>query len=524
MESMKRIYNRCSDWWTTARAGVLFVVLGILSLLPILYCSFYDYATGDDLGYSAGIHRVMVSGGSLPQVLQALWEQVVRSWYTFQGTWSSIILFQLQPGIWGERVYTITVWIALLCLVGGTGYLLYDLLVRCLHLQKAGYLAILSIVSMLSVQYMPTIRGGLFWYTSVAHYVIPYGAALLSISWAMRYLDTGYKRYYIPAILLMIYLGGAGYPPIVLAAVVYVLIILGGCTGILVTADRMVSHRRSLWLALPLVLEIIGFVISAVAPGNKVRGGENFGFGAGRAVGTILQALLQALTDGLGYCLSARLLVPAVLLIAVLAFETYDVAGHRIEARWPLAVAILAYLVSAAVRAPEIYAGVEVSGGVPDVDYYITVLCVTIAVCYCVVWLRNRLYDRGVVIATDDKTFNRCVRTPLVVLVALFCIVFYRHLIGGTADYTCMTFVQSGALADFQDQMQERLAILEDETIRDVVLPEMNEYQGPFMHMPLVADPDAFTNTVTEQYYDKDSVIAVPREQYETMDVNQPVQ
>ena len=60
--------------------------------------------------------------------------------------------------------------------------------------------------------------------------------------------------------------------------------------------------------------------------------------------------------------------------------------------------------------------------------------------------------------------------------------------------------------------MQERLRILENEEITDAVVPEMNSEQGPFMHMSLLADPDAFTNHATALYYGKESVIAVPRD------------
>ena len=67
---------------------------------------------------------------------------------------------------------------------------------------------------------------------------------------------------------------------------------------------------------------------------------------------------------------------------------------------------------------------------------------------------------------------------------------------------------------DFQNQMQERLAILQNNEIKDAVLPEMNEEQGPFMHMPLVDDPTAFTNSSTAAYYGKNSVIAVPRDEF----------
>lgn len=511
---MRKLYKSFCDYWTSFRLTILFITLAVITMLPLIYCSFYDYATGDDLGYSATIHQLMVGGSSLCEILQSMWETVVASWYTYQGTWSSILLFQLQPGLLGERAYIVTPYIALLCLVGGTGYLLWDLLVRRLHFKKSLYLTIMAILMMLSIQYMPRIRGGMFWYTSVAHYVIPYGAALLCITWAMRWMDTGWKRYYIPMLLLMTYLGGAGYPPIVLATAVFVLIILGACVGLIDPEERDTRYRRALWLVLPLLLELVGFAISAMAPGNKTRGGEDFGFGAARAIGAILTSLQRGITDCVEYCATGRLILVGLVLIAVVAFEAYDVTAHRVNARYPLGVIILTYLVSASVRTPEVYAGVEVSGGVPDVEFFTTLLCLVIAICHSMVWLKNRMVDRQQIWAIDETVWNRRVRTPIMLLTMLFCIVFARHLIGGTVDYTCMTFISSGGLSDFADQMEERLAILMDETIQDVVLPEMNEYQGPIMHMPLTSDPDAFTNYVTREYYGKNSVIAIPREEW----------
>lgn len=514
---MKKVYRAFCAFWTSAKVGILFTTLFILSMLPLMYCAVYDYATGDDLGYSAAVHQLMISHASLGDILQSIWEQVVRSWYTFQGTWSSIVLFQLQPGIWGERVYSITPWIALLCLCGGTGYLLWDLLVRRLHFQNGLFCAILSILMTLTIQYMPRIRGGMFWYTSVAHYVIPYGVALLCVTWAMRWLDTGWKQYYIPMLLLMAYLGGAGYPPIVLATVLFLLMILGTVCGVMGRGSVKVRMKRAFLLLIPLFLELIGFVVSAMAPGNKVRGGEDFGFGVGRALGAIMTALWRGLTDAVGYLLSGRLIIVGLVLIAILAYEAYDVKNHRFDAPYPLAVIILAFLVSASVRAPEVYAGVEVSGGVPDVDFFTTLLCLVVAICYSMVWLKNQMASRQQVLSLDMELWNQKVRTPALILATLFCLVFARHLIGQTVDYTCMNFISSGGLSDFAQQMEERLAILEDDSVQDVVLPEMNEEQGPIMHMPLVRDPKAFTNNATKEYYGKSSVIAVPREEYEAL-------
>ena len=61
--------------------------------------------------------------------------------------------------------------------------------------------------------------------------------------------------------------------------------------------------------------------------------------------------------------------------------------------------------------------------------------------------------------------------------------------------------------------MQEWLDILHDPTIRDAKLPAMNSEQGPYMIMvPLPADNPGFSNYAYEQYFEKDSVVSVPRE------------
>lgn len=96
----------------------------------------------------------------------------------------------------------------------------------------------------------------------------------------------------------------------------------------------------------------------------------------------------------------------------------------------------------------------------------------------------------------------------------LFCIIAGKHLIGNMAAYICMDFIKSGQLRDFEYQMQERLKILNDLETDNVVLPQMNNEQGPFMHMALIADPDCYTNMATARFYGKKSVIAIPRTEY----------
>ncbi|MDR0221082.1 MAG: hypothetical protein LBI54_06745, partial [Lachnospiraceae bacterium] len=61
-----------------------------LSLLPLLYASFFNRATGDDFGFGILTRRAWVSSGSLTEVVKAALATVRTFYYEWQGTWFSI--------------------------------------------------------------------------------------------------------------------------------------------------------------------------------------------------------------------------------------------------------------------------------------------------------------------------------------------------------------------------------------------------------------------------------------------------
>lgn len=75
------------------------------------------------------------------------------------------------------------------------------------------------------------------WWTSVAHYMVPYGVTMMCMGWSLRWLESGRFRFLIGDLLGMAYLGGAGYPEVVLAVVWFFL-----CKGI-PDLSRMCSGR-----------------------------------------------------------------------------------------------------------------------------------------------------------------------------------------------------------------------------------------------------------------------------------------
>lgn len=543
--------------------AVISVALFVLTLIPIILIAPFGHATGDDLGYGAHVMQALRDGTVIAGALSNIAGEIVSKWYTWQGTWASIFLFCIEPSVFGERLYTIVPLLAVAMFCIGTGYFLYHFLTRVMRISRSAFVTIFSLLSILAIQYMPYMRGGIFWYTSVAHYLIPYCAAMVSAVFADRFLQSGQNKYLAGMCLLMAYLGGASYPAIVLSLELTLLLILYAA------ADGRMS-RRCLLILLPLALMLAGFAVSAAAPGNKVRGGEGFGSrGAAGIVMVIVNSIKVCAVRGAGYFLRAR---PLILLLPItlgFAAEGYDACGEaspaviassagsipaagavpdqltpgvcgvkglpRLRAflRHPVTVAVLCFLIAAGVYAPEVYSAVDVSGGVPDTEYFVTLVMLVVALSYAGCALRLRAdraaHRAGSAARQQDDQAGSATRQHVayagsaarqhVLNMSMFfgalvlCAIFGKHLIGGSVDYTCYTFWKSGQLSDYTRQMEEKLSILQNDDTGDVLVPEMNNEQGPFMCMAEIGDPDNFNNVSSAAFYGKRSVTAVPRQE-----------
>lgn len=178
------------------------------------------------------------------------------------------------------------------------------------------------------------------------------------------------------------------------------------------------------------------------------------------------------MTESIGDFLRVRPLIFLAILIVLFAWRCTDTERALWRVRHPLLFAAAGLGISCLVRAPVIYAEQH-----PDI-------------------LRKSGHP---------------IEGYACVLVLFLCALFYRHIIGGTVDYTCIRYVQSGALADYREQMEEWLSILEDPSVSRAELPAMNDDQGPFMLMVPLEDEDAWSSRVYARYYNKESVVCVPR-------------
>ena len=479
----------------TKKIAIFTGIVFLVSLIPILYLSGYVHATGDDYGYGARTHQMWLSTHSVWQVLKAAGQTVQHYWIGWQGTWFTIFLMSLQPEVFWDNGYWIVPWIMLALTIFSTLYLTEYVMVQKLRLPKATWISCTLILLLAMIQYFPSTKSGIFWYNGTAHYIIPYSMALVAIRCCWSFADRTRKKDWIAAFICMALLGGASYlaPLLVLIAVAYLIL----C--------EWKTKKHVFYLCIPVAAELAGLIVSYLAPGNKSRGGEDFGIHGLLIVKTILECFVDGAKQIFLYLFKTPFILLCLVVIAVLLVNAFQKVRPTFDFPYPVIVAVAMFCMYCAMYAPGVYAGVELSGGVPNTIYQVFLMTVFITVIYTVGWMNHHF-------CKDEKMgkIKKAVCGGLLML-ALFLILVEKGTLKSSTSYQCYDYIVSGQADDYKAQMEERLSLLRNPELKNVELPAMNSDQGPLMHMEVMENPKEWTNTVVKQFFGKESVIEVPR-------------
>lgn len=502
MHKRKNIYHKICCILSMKKIAIVSILLFVVIVIPILYLSFYNRASGDDFGYGVWGRRAWIQTHSLRAVFAAAAEAVKSVYQGWQGTWLSVFLFALQPEVFSEKAYVITTFLSLTVLMGSITWALYEVLCRRLYFSKWNYVAIVSLICLSSILFVKSPKSALYWYNGIIHYTVPFALCLMCTVLLFRYIEKVRLWQYIGVCIIMILLGGSNYQ-----AALFTLItaFYAGIWGIIVKKEK-----RVLWLLLPVVGEIAGLLVSMKAPGNKVRGGEEFGFSVMHGVKAIGASFINGILDMKDYLIEKPLLLIFLLLIFCFMLEAWT-NMEEIPAWKNTGMVLLAiFCLYSAMQTPAIYADVNVSGGVFNMNFWVFLLMMFAILLAGSKKIAMLLRKKG----KNVDWIHSGITIPMIVLCGVLMIVC-KGSIKETTWYICVDYLRSGQAEDFKEQMELQTRILTDESIQDAVVPFINDEQGPLMHMPVTADPEAWSNTVTADFYGKNSVMAIPREEWE---------
>ncbi len=506
-ENKKGLYFKICRWLsiefvTLAGAGISFLLM-----LPVFYLSFVNRASGDDYGYSVYTRPAWLASHSLAELFRASLQTIQRVYYGWQGTWFSVFCFSLQPEVFDRHAYVVVTFLSFFMLAGSTFYLFKRVFFDELSFDKWSSFLVGMVYLMLMIEYIPGTKSALFWYNGVVHYMLPFVMCQLLCAWLILYVKTNQKKYLVTTGIIMTLLGGSNYQ-----AALFSLVVVAYAMLYIYLSKEKGRGRKAGRLIIPVLFELAGLIISMKAPGNRVRGGEEFGFSASKGIAAIGLSFVYGIEDIIQYMKETPVVWIGFLVLFLILVEAFLRQKKQRDLKYPIWTCIGLYCLYSAMQTPAIYANVEVSLGVYNMNYQVFLILMV-----------------GVLTAAADKAAGkirmkkhgetaagwtyRTIVMPGFILCILLLWVCKGNL-KQTTTYKSLIYITSGQASDYKEQMDLQTDLLLDETVSDVIVPFINDEQGPLMHMPITADPEAWTNTVTREFYRKESLRAIPREEW----------
>lgn len=485
------------------------ILIFCILLMPIVYLTGVNRATGDDYGYGIYTRAAWMGTHSVAEVIKAMCGTVRGFYGGWQGTWFSIAVFSLQPEVFHDGAYVIVAILMLFLWIGSTCYLFRQVLCRSMGLHRWSMLLITVWFLIISIEFIPSPRSSIYWFNGCAHYMLPFAMCQMVAAWLLQYCREYKTSTFVGIFVFMTLLGGSNYQ----AALLALILDFYAC----VSVWFLKKDKRIFRLCIPVAAELIGLAVSMMSPGNNVRAGEEFGFSVMKCVRTVGYSFCYAVRDIGVYGKERPLALVGLLFLCLIFIVVLYMRKEPLQIRYQGWIALMLLCMYSAMQAPAVYAGVPVSGGVPNTNYQMFLLTAS-----------------GILLLVADKAVGRMKqkwRDPtalrafgcLIAAGLLLCavaVLWNRSNIKDSTSYVALDYITSGQAADYKQQMDLQTRIMEGDG-EDVVVPGINDVQGPLMHMPVTDNKDAYTNRVTGSFYGKRSVVAIERPKWMELYGNQ---
>ena len=429
-------------WVRRGMAAAALTVLGV-SLVTLLLLGRYCAPSADDFGYGAPVHFALEAGLGLHGALAAIWENLRYTYQNWQGTFASILLFSIQPGAFAWNAYPLTVLVMLAAMI-----LPVFLTLGTLYTESRAWTVLLgSIISLISVQYLPSPAEGIFWWNGAAHY-LAFWFLGVSMSLCQLRLERWKCRGALFGLCLFLvcagsfFVGGGNYS----TALVFVLVSAAFTVFALV---RHIPRHLAAANFLMTLSATAGLAVSMVAPGNAVR---QAGLEQLSPFTAILRSFQQAGQDIAA--MTDETVLAGLLLTIPLFLLSIRGSGYRF--RLPLLVLGGSFCAFAALYTPPLYAmGVSAVPRMENLFWLAYVFLVFGNGFYLAGWLSCRfLAERS---GKEHRILSMLAGVGGVALLVVLCCQMEK-----SNAYLAYHDLHSPELRDYLQERESRLALSKD--------------------------------------------------------------
>lgn len=474
------------DFWKVIL--IIMIAIFAITLFPIILASFYTVPVLDDYNFGIGARLSYVSGKSF--FLGAL--ESVRSYYIYwQGFFSASFMASIQPFNINVKLYFVSNLIAILGYTWASFYLMKTVLCDIYGVQKRGYLLLSVPYVWISIQLLPSVAEGFYWMDGSLGMVVVALVFLLISLWIKYIIHNESKRKQIVRLVVItldaVLLSGNSPHFLILISLIMIYSFV----------FFMLKYKRVLYINIGIeLIMIIGFIVSYIAPGNKVRL-EQIDFSY-----SMTDSILLAIRDSISYFDEWSNL--AFVGIVIWTIIVWNKVEKKSCDRYINPLLFFGAMFSIYSSQMSIYYYCQGALGAPrHMNYYYVLFVYTMAFsllnlcCWCARVLGLRLKERKLIH-----------RVGMAIVLSFFVYAGLQNY--GLHNVNFIMIGESfakGEIQSYHDEMSQRLKLYEDESVRDVVVNPLSVYPKCFVGEPLSTDPNYWTNNSTQRYYQKDSVV-----------------
>lgn len=499
------------------RIFYIVLILFIGSLIPVYGVGMYAHPSVDDYYYGVETAKVWSETGSFAEVIKASLDEMVRTYYDWQGNFSAIFLMRLQPGIFGEDCYFLTSVILISSYVVCSVFFFYTMLRK--FAEAGRYTAgIISMgITFVSMQLTLVPSDAFYWFNGSIYYTFFYCMMLLLFG-LMAYIPRG-KGYLalLPVCTFIAFaIGGSNFGTALFTVIILVLV-SGACIYFYIKKKDM-----SLWTMIANVIITIaalaGLIISITAPGNAVRQ-----LSVGQSTG-LVKTFIYTFAYG-GYSLADVLSAPCIVFFVMLTPVFYQLAKRtNYSFRYPLFVLVFTFGLYCSTGTPVFYAqGLRIPYRFMNIIYFSAYSFIGFNLLYFCGWISRKYGTSKVVIALEE--FFENVKNDGKKLMWALCICLFVFLVTGVglievnesedggAGFSNMPLSMSAAYAlisgdaaAYDAQLDARAQYLAATEEEHVELPPLSVYPEPIFHTEITEDAAHWKNAHLALFYGKHSI------------------
>lgn len=476
--------------------NIILIGISIYTVIPLLKLGVYDHPCADDFNYSIQTHQVWQETHSVGRLIKAAWSTSVQFWHTWQGLYASAFVLALQPAIFGETYYALTVWILIVTIYVSNLIFTEYVLHHKFHTSVLDAMAMAFVMSMVMVQWIPSAVQGLYWYNGAMNYVFFYGVFLLLVVGQISLYTLCTWWQYALKVLATFSLG------VMLMGGNHVTALCGLMLGILACIPALFQKKRQTVIASLIVFGgmLAGFLINICSPGTKVRQAcftDRPGF-----FGTIIIAVKTGILSinewlGLGLLICAIAMLPFVAATAKRIF-----IEKKFGFCYPLAVFVASVAWICLMFCPPIYAtGTTGDGRLKNVIYFTFVVLVFVNEFYLCGWLCTKT-DIESMAQNGEQTFVGMLTAKVVLAAGLIILCMFDS----TACVARGEVIYEQAQG-YSAQVDQRVKIYLDSEGQDVVVPAFTETPELLFFSDITDNASDWKNVSLRDYYRLNSVV-----------------